>query len=221
MSAISDAAHSASTKKGEAEEGRDHSGGTVTNHLKLMQDAMLELLWKIKFPKKKGQGRRGTNTGTEKSISPDYKSVFALGKQNFSHVCCVSLYTVKGQVGREAGSKLVFTGSLNFSQSQIRDSSHSIGVCLLRSPSLADQRLVKDLSKLLLVDIFSLLKCNNGCLFLPVLYLRPQLASILLIALFKYLPSIFCPSCHRARSFRVCRWRENLPYMCPYMGPLV
>lgn len=51
MSAISDAAHSASTKKGGG--GRDHSGGTVTNHFKLMQDAMLELLCKIKFLKKR------------------------------------------------------------------------------------------------------------------------------------------------------------------------
>lgn len=49
----------------------------------------------------------------------------------------------------------------------------------------------------------------------------PQLAGILLIAILKYLPSIFCPLCHRARSFRVCRRRRNLPYMWPYMGPVL
>ena len=131
---------------------------------------MLEFLCKIKFMKKKKRGQtcRGTNTGTEKSISPDYKSVFDLRKQNFLHVCRVCLCTVKGQVGREVGSKLVFTGSLNFTQFQIRDSSQSIGVasCSEVFP-FADQRLVKDLSRLFPVDIFSLLKRNNGCLFLP------------------------------------------------------
>lgn len=46
----------------------------------------------------------------------------------------------------------------------------------------------------------------------------PQLLSILLIALLKYFPPVFCPSCHRARRFSVCTRRENLSYMCPYMG---
>ena len=39
------------------EEGWDHSGGTVTIHFKLMQDAMLEFLCKIKFMKKKKEAR--------------------------------------------------------------------------------------------------------------------------------------------------------------------
>lgn len=137
----------------------------------------------------------------------------------FALSLCLFVHS-KGQVEREVGSKWLFTGSLNFSQFQIRDSFHSI-----RNSSFRDQKVSKSLSLMLFIiyivlDIITVSLSYCFFIFL-VFYLSSQLPGILLIALFKYLPSIFCPSCHRAGSFCVYTPRENISYMRPYMGSLV